>query len=127
MLEDLKVGMSNIAKRLVTEQNTAAAYGTGAMGVFSTPAMISMMEEAAFLLLKKLGLDSVGTGVDIKHLRACLPGTEVWAEAIVESIDRKAVFFSVTAYDKNGEIGKGKHSRFVIDPEKFMEKLNQVR
>ncbi len=127
MLEDLKVGMSNIAKRLVTEQNTAAAYGTGAMGVFSTPAMISMMEEAAFLLLKKLGLDSVGTGVDIKHLRACLPGTEVWAEAIVESIDRKAVFFSVTAYDKNGEIGKGKHSRFVIDPEKFMEKLNQAR
>ncbi len=127
MLEDLKVGMSNIARRLVTEQNTAAAYGTGAMGVFSTPAMISMMEEAAFLLLKKLDLDSVGTGVDIKHLRACLPGTEVWAEAIVESIDRKAVFFSVTAYDKNGEIGKGKHSRFIIDPEKFMEKLHQLR
>ena len=123
MIEDLKIGMKNIARRLVTDQNTAAAAGTGAMGVFSTPSMIAMMEEASFLLLKKLGLASVGTGVNIQHLRACLPGTEVWAEAEVENIDRRAVLFKVTAYDSKGEIGKGTHSRFIIDPEKFMKKL----
>ena len=127
MAEELKIGMSNIARRMVTDQNTAAAYGTGAMAVFSTPAMISMMEEASFLLLKKLGLTSVGTGVNIKHLRACLPGTEVWAEAVVEDIDRRAVVFSVTAYDSKGEIGKGTHSRFIIDPEKFMNKLLEAK
>ena len=53
MAEELKIGMSNIARRMVTDQNTAAAYGTGAMAVFSTPAMISMMEEASFLLRGK--------------------------------------------------------------------------
>ncbi|MBO7562689.1 MAG: thioesterase family protein [Bacteroidales bacterium] len=127
MAEEIKIGMSNIARRMVTDQNTAAAYGTGAMAVFSTPAMISMMEEASFLLLKKLGYASVGTGVNIKHLRACLPGTEVWAEAVVEDIDRKAVTFSVTAYDSKGEIGKGTHSRFIIDPEKFMYKLLEAK
>ena len=116
MAEEIKIGM-----------NTAAAYGTGAMAVFSTPAMISMMEEASFLLRKKLGYASVGTGVNIKHLRACLPGTEVWAEAVVEDIDRKAVTFSVTAYDSKGEIGKGTHSRFIIDPEKFMKKLSEAK
>lgn len=127
MAEEIRIGMSNIARRMVTDQNTAAAYGTGAMAVFSTPAMISMMEEASFLLLKKLGYASVGTGVNIKHLRACLPGTEVWAEAVVEDIDRKAVTFSVTAYDSKGEIGKGTHSRFIIDPEKFMKKLSEAK
>ncbi len=119
--------MTNIARRMVTDQNTAAAYGTGALGVFSTPAMISMMEEAAFLLLKKQGLSSVGTGVNIKHLRACLPGTPVWAEAEIESIDRRAVYFKVTAYDAQGEIGKGTHSRFIIDPEKFLQKLQNSK
>ena len=123
MIEDLKIGMTNTAHRVVTDQSTAAAAGTGAMAVFSTPSMISMMEKASFMLLKKLGLDSVGTGVNIQHLRACLPGTEVWAEAEVENIDRRAVFFKVTAYDAKGEIGKGTHSRFIIDPEKFMKKL----
>lgn len=126
MIEDLKTGMKNTARRMVTNQNTAAAAGTGAMGVFSTPAMISMMEEASFLLLKNLGLASVGTGVNIQHLRACLPGTEVWAEAEVESIDRRAVYFKVTAYDSKGEIGKGTHSRFIIDPEKFLKKLQSM-
>ncbi len=125
MIEDIKIGMSNIARREVTEHNTAAAFGTGALPVFSTPAMISMMEEAAFLLLKKepVGLDSVGIELHIQHLRACLPGTQVWAEAVVEKIDRKAISFRVTAYDNKGEIGKGTHTRFIVSPEKFLEKI----
>ena len=61
MIEDLKIGMTNTARRVVTDQSTAAAAGTGAMAVFSTPSMISMMEEASFMLLKKLGLLTILT------------------------------------------------------------------
>lgn len=125
MPERIVIGTKNRAERLVTEANTAAAFGTGALGVFSTPAMVSMMEEAAFLLLKNppLCLESVGTGLDIRHTRACLPGSKVYAEAEVTAVDRKAVTFKVTAYDEKGAIGDGTHTRFIIDPEKFLAKL----
>ena len=36
----------------------------------------------------------------------------------------KKVIFEVSATDKNGIIGEGEHTRYVIDPEKFMSKLN---
>ncbi len=129
MLENIKVGMTNKAEKVVNENNTAAAAGTGALPVFSTPSMISMMEEAAFLLLKKEPIleDSVGTGLEIKHTRACLPGTKVWAEATIIEVDRRAVTFSVVAYDEKGEIGRGIHSRFVIDAEKFLNKIKENR
>ncbi len=127
MSENIKIGLKNSVSKRVTEESTAAAFGTGALGVFSTPAMVSMMEEAAFLLLKNdpLRLDSVGTGLDIRHTRACLPGAEVHADAEIVGTDGRKVVFRVTAYDEEGEIGSGTHTRFVIDPERFMAKLKK--
>lgn len=127
MSEEIRIGLKNRAERVVTEESTAAAFGTGALGVFSTPAMVSMMEEAAFLLLKNAPIneDSVGTGLDIKHTRACLPGAKVYAEAEVCEVDGRKVTFKVTAYDEQGEIGSGIHTRFIIDPERFMAKLRK--
>ncbi len=48
---------------------------------------------------------------------------KVYAEAEISEIDGRKITFSVTAYDQSGEIGVGKHTRFIIDPNKFMNKL----
>ena len=123
MNENIKPGLEYRADMTVTAEDTAKAYSSGALEVFATPGMIALMECASFQLLKHEGADSVGTELNVQHLRACLPGTDVWATAVVEEVNGNWVKFRVAAYDNKGEIGKGSHTRYIIDPEKFMAKL----
>ena len=107
----------------VAGTETAEFVGSGGLPVYSTPAMIAFMEKTAFEFLAAEGLQSVGTKVDISHLRACKVGTELTATAeLVRNEGRKYVFV-VRVSDINGVIGEGTHERFVIDPERFMSKL----
>jgi predicted thioesterase len=108
---------------VVAETETAESVGSGGLPVYSTPAMIALMEKTAYKFLNAEGLQSVGTRVEISHLRACKPGTELTATAeLIQNEGRKYVF-NVKVSDNNGVIGEGSHDRFVIDPERFMSKL----
>ena len=109
----------------VQEKDTAIAHQCGGLPVYATPAMIALMENAAFTLLKNSDKDSVGTEMNVKHTRACLVGAEVTAKATVTEINGNWVNFEVAAFDGKGEIGRGVHTRYIIDPEKFMGKLNK--
>ena len=108
----------------VQESDTAIVHKSGGLPVYATPAMIALMENAAFSLLKNEGKDSVGTEMNAKHTRACLVGAEVYAVATVTGVNGNWVNFNVAAFDGKGEIGNGNHTRYVIDPVKFMSKLN---
>ena len=44
----LNVGIKGQAECLVTEKNTAATMGSGALQVYATPAMIALVEKAAW-------------------------------------------------------------------------------
>ena len=107
----------------VGEADTAIAHKSGGLPVYATPAMIALMENAAFTLLKNECKDSVGTEMNVKHTRACLVGAQVHAVATVTSVSGNWVNFNVQAFDEKGEIGSGVHTRYVIDPDKFMNKL----
>lgn len=109
----------------VGESDTAIAHKSGGLPVYATPAMIALMENAAFTLLKRDGTDSVGTQMNVKHTRACLVGSEVYAVAKVTGCNGNWVNFEVAAYDSKGEIGTGEHTRYIVDPQKFMDKLNK--
>lgn len=114
-------------EKIVEHADTAASYGSGMLEVFSTPAMIALMEKSAHLLAKSIlndQEDTVGTEVDIKHLRATPLGTQVSAEAELIYAEGRKLVFKVSAYDNKGEIGNGTHVRYIIDPVKFMSKLN---
>lgn len=124
-MEELKIGVEFKVERIVSDTDTASSYGSGGLEVYATPAMAALMEQSAYTLLKKCGAESVGTALDIKHTRACLPGTKVWAVARITGIAERRVDFVVTAFDAAGEIGNGTHTRFIIDPERFMAKLHK--
>ena len=109
----------------VQECDTAIVHKSGGLPVYATPAMIALMENAAFSLLKNEDKDSVGTEMNVKHTRACLVGAKVYAEATLTGVNGNWVTFNVAAYDEKGEIGNGNHTRYIIDPEKFMAKLNK--
>ena len=109
----------------VQESDTAIAHKSGGLPVYATPAMIALMENAAFMLLKNDGKDSVGTEMNVKHTRACLTGSKVYATAKVTSANGNWVNFEVAAFDEKGEIGNGVHTRYIIDALKFMAKLTK--
>ena len=98
--------------------------------VFSTPSMIAEMEETCRLLLKEEFLqdedwDSVGTLVNIRHLKATPAGTEVKLKARVIDVKDRRVTFKLEARDKIEKIGEGLHERTVINVPEFRERFNK--
>ena len=107
----------------VTENDTADKLGSGGLAVYATPAMICLMEKTAFAFAAEDGHQTVGTKVEISHLRACKPGTELVSTAELMEIEGRRMVFKVSVSDSIGLIGEGVHERFAIDPERFMSRL----
>ena len=110
----------------VTDQNTAAAFGSGGIAVYATPAMIALMEGASFSAVQPTlpeGWSTVGTELNVKHLSATPLGVKVYATAELLNIDGRTLTFKVEAFDEAGKIGEGTHGRFIINAEKFLAKL----
>ena len=98
--------------------------------VFSTPSMISEMEETCRLLLKDEFLqdeewDSVGTLVNVRHLNATPVGAQVKLKAKVINVNDRRITFEVEAADKIEKIGEGLHERAIINIPEFRERFNK--
>lgn len=94
--------------------------------VLSTPVMIMAMENAALEAMKpyfEAGESAVGTRVEIDHLAATPAGRQIVATANVTKTNGREVEFRVTATDGIEEIGRGTHSRLVIDLVRFSERV----
>ncbi|NDJ77849.1 MAG: thioesterase, partial [Chloroflexi bacterium] len=69
----LETGLTGEAAVSVTDDLTATALGSGSVNVYSTPAMIALLEAAAINALDgrlDAGYTSVGTRLDVQHLAA---------------------------------------------------------
>ncbi len=120
---NLQLGIRGQAHTTVTSLNTAKAMGSGQLEVFATPAMVALMEQAAVNSLNlPEGQSSVGTSLSIVHTSASPLGTKVSATAELIEIDRRRLVFQVEVCDEAGQIGEGKHERFIIDIEHFLAK-----
>ncbi len=122
----MNINDSKSVKITVTKENCASAVGSGALDVFATPAMVALMENAACEVIKNSleeGQSSVGTKVDVSHIKATPLGDEVQATATLLEIDGRRLVFRVSASDSKGIIGEGRHERFIVNVEKFLSKL----
>ena len=122
----LKPGIEARKNDTVTDKNTASVWGSGGLDVFSTPAMIALMERAAYAAAQSFlppGWSTVGTELNVKHIAATPVGMKVNARAELLNIDGRALEFRVEAFDEAGKIGEGTHNRFIIEIEKFLTKL----
>lgn len=112
--------------RIVTEKDTASAYGSGHVDVFATPAMVALMEMTARDSVQHLlpeGHTTVGTEVNIKHLRPSAVGREVRCESKVVEVSGQKIFFELQVWDDSILVGHGSHTRAIVDLERFMQKL----
>ena len=123
--EMLEAGMKGRQELMVTKENSASAVGSGLLDVFATPAMVALMEKTAWISIADAlgeGEGTVGTKLEIAHSAATPVGMKVWCESELVEVDGRRLVFEVKCFDEKGEIGGGRHERFIIKNEKFMAK-----
>ena len=123
---DMLKGLCHSETLVVEHEDTAAVYGSGALEVFATPAMIALMEKTCLeSVCSKIGEGNttVGIAVNIKHLKASPEGSAIRCDAQLIEVDRKRLVFEVRCFEGETLIGEGIHERFVVDSEKFMGKI----
>lgn len=121
----LKAGITGEARCLVTPETTAANLGSGALEVFATPAMIALIEKAAWQSVQPMleeGCGTVGTALRVRHLSATPVGMEVVAKTELQEIDGRRLVFKVEVYDAKGMVGDGEHERFIVKNDSFLKK-----
>jgi predicted thioesterase len=124
-MDALKVGMKHTQEWEVTE---ARCTTRGEYKVFSTPSMTQLVESTANQLAApylKPGQGQVGVVVTVRHLGPTPLGKKVRAEAELVAIDRRKLAFRVKVYDDVEQVGEAEHERFVIDLDKYIERLRK--
>lgn len=69
------------------------------------------------------GLITVGTEVSVKHFKATLPGKVVSCNSKLIQAEGSKLVFEVSASDESGLTGKGTHTRYIVDKQKFIDNL----
>ncbi len=123
----LTPGLTGSATTLVTDALMAPHAGSGSAPVYASPSMIALIEGAAVHCVEKLlpaGHISLGTHLDVHHIAATPKGLTVTARATLTAVDGRKLTFAVEAHDGVETIGKGSHTRVVVDSPRFMARLD---
>lgn len=126
MKPGLEVGQT-AEVRVQTTPQMEIALG-GAVGVFSTPALIWQLEAAArqvALPYLDAGEETVGTKVNVSHIAPTPTGMAITARATLAAVDGRKLTFAVEAFDEQEKIAEGTHERFVIDLARFVGRLEK--
>jgi fluoroacetyl-CoA thioesterase len=120
MKDGLIPGLKHQQTYMTTEEMRARQL---VADVFSTPAMIGLMEGTCVLLVQPY-LDgneqTVGIHVDVRHLAPTKIGQSVTVSAELLEIKEKKMRFAVSAVNDRGvKIGEGTHRRALIDTTGF--------
>lgn len=121
-----KLGTQLVKERIVKEQDTATFYGSGGVDVLATPAMITLMENTCLNLVNpylEQGWVTVGTEVNVKHIKATPIGMRVKCIAKLVDVDGPRLKFEVEMYDEQGKVGYGTHKRYVVNLKEFIQKV----
>ena len=123
MKPDLKPGVSEEQTITTTPDMGISHLGPSAPSMYSTPAMIALIEAACVTLMTRYvdeGEQSVGFHIDVRHLAPTTIGQQVTAKVTVRAVDGRRYTFDVECTNEDGvKIGEGIHERAVIDIARF--------
>jgi fluoroacetyl-CoA thioesterase len=122
-VDELSPGLSAEINIIVADSDTASQRGSGLVPVFSTPALVGLMEGTAVKALEGHLPDqqtTVGGHIDLRHLAATPVGMRVRARAELASLDGRKLIFRIEAWDDVEKIGEALHVRYIVDKEKFL-------
>lgn len=127
-MPELTPGLFAVFEHVVNDMDTASHWGSGGLPVFSTPALVGLMESAAVIAVighLSIGQGTVGGQIDVRHLAATPVGMKVRARAELIAVENRKLIFKIQAWDEVELIGEADHVRFVINEEKFMTKVGE--
>lgn len=127
MKESLATGLTTTARINVDDARTISFMGDEGK-VYATPELVRDIEMTCRdLILKHVdeGQDSVGTHINVSHIAATPIGMWVDITVTVNSLDRRAVSFEISARDPLEQICLGNHSRFIVDVAKTVARLKE--
>lgn len=116
-----RIGLEATVERVVTLEWTIQHLNPDLPPVFSTPSMIGLMEHATVLaVLPELppGVITVGTRIEVDHLKAVAPGAPVRAWAKLTGYRGRFLIFDVEARSGEHVIGCGRVFRAIVDTER---------
>jgi len=125
-MNELAPGLKAELEHTVTDADTASKWGSGLVPVFSTPALVGLMERAAVTALTghlSPGQTTVGARIDVRHLAATPVGMQVRARAELTIVEGRKLVFKVQAWDEVELIGQAEHERFVVDEARFLGRI----
>lgn len=125
-MNPIPVGLRGESRLLVTPEYAVRFMDREDARVFATPRMIAFMEITARNTIQPHldeGYDSVGTIVNVRHLAATPIGMQVRFQAEVIEVNDRRVLFRVEAWDEREKIGEGTHERFIVNVERFGERV----
>lgn len=115
-------------QRVTVERSlTAKAMGSGTMEVFATPAMIALIEKAAWASVAQElepGQGTVGTDLKVRHLASTPLGMTVTARTELTEVSGRRLVFTAEVCDETGLIGSGTHERFIVNEAGFQAKTD---
>jgi len=121
----IEPGLEGFCERVVSQELTLAHVDPNWPAVFSTPAMIGMMEMASSRAVRRAlppGSITVGVRIEVDHLKAVPAGATVIVVSKLVEIDGRRLIFEVEARSGTELIGRGRifhaiveHSRFVAN------------
>lgn len=125
-MREIEIGIRHRVEETVTDEKSASHVGSGLLDVYSTPAMIALMEKTSYLCVEKYLEDdesTVGGAINIRHLKPTAIGKKVMCESSVKTVAGKRIDFDVVVYEDGIPIGNGTHTRFVINKVLFLKNL----
>lgn len=113
-----------------TSDSVAARFGNVDVDVVATPYLIWLLEGASVRAVKDhLGPRerTVGTAVDVRHLRAVPAGVEVTVRSELVEVDARRLVFAVQASARGEQVMVGKHERMIVDLDRFLQGAKRER
>jgi fluoroacetyl-CoA thioesterase len=125
-----RLGLESAVQSVVPREWTIAAFDPRLPAVLSTPAMIGMMEVAAAQAVQPelpAGSITVGTRIEVDHLKAVSEGATVRAAARLVGYQGRFLVFEVEARSGDLVLGRGKVLRAIIEPQPFQVRAAAVK
>lgn len=120
-----EIGLEATVELSVPFEWTIQQYDPALPAVLSTPAMIGMMEMAAAQSVKDAlpsGSITVGTRIEVDHLKAVTVGANVRAHARLSAYKGRFLVFETVARSGEDVIGRGRVFRAIVEPARFQSR-----
>jgi len=118
----IEPGLQGHCERVVSQEQTLNHINPEWPAVFSTPAMIGMMEFASSRAVQSAlppGSITVGVRIEVDHIKAVPAGVTVTAVSKLVGIDGRRLTFDVEARSGSDVIGRGRVTQTIVNHSRF--------